>query len=90
MIKNPVIECQKQAEEIAKGCPGCGKVFTCGYKNFKKHIRVQHKPILCEICGVSCLGKKLLDEHLAQTHVKKKITCQHCGIMVYDLKKKVF
>ena len=68
---------------MAKGCPSCGKVFTSSYKNFKTHIRMQHKPILCEICGVCCLDKKLLDEHLALKHVKKFV-CQHCGKKVYD------
>ena len=95
MIKLPVIECQKQTEEMAKGCPGCpDRVFEKkhhhSYKEFKKHISGMHRPILCTICSATCYGKAALDEHLGKVHGQNCV-CKYCGKILLEsyLKREV-
>ena len=62
--------CETRAEEMAKGCPDCDKVFnlqtisSSGYELFKDHIENAHKTILCEICGTPYAGKEELKDHM--------------------------
>lgn len=93
MINHLVIDCEKQAKEMAKGCPGCDKVFDktkypkakigYSYKMYKKHITEEHNPILCAICSATCYGKKAMDEHLGKAH-DQNCLCKYCGKIVLE------
>ena len=91
MINHPVLECEKELQEMAQGCPACDRVFdkkTRNYSDYKKHIA---SVISCEICGENYHGIKGLYEHksLAHNEMIQKSKCQYCDEFDYDLKRKV-
>ena len=71
IINHPVTECEKEAEEMAKGCPRCDKIFDKmnhkrgnSYSYFKKHISEPHQAMKCTKCSETFSDKKSHDEHI--------------------------
>ena len=76
-------KCEKEADEMAKGCPKCDKIYEKKHKRsyilFKKHISQPHPAIKCRICCDTFEDKKSHDEHFLKNHEKQPMLCNFCN-----------
>ncbi len=88
VIHTPVLG-NKELKIISPGgykCRECPNSFTTAYY-LQKHLIELHTPreenlgkVICRICGKRFLYPKLLQQHVAITHERKRQhVCQHCG-----------
>eukprot|EP00092_Neocalanus_flemingeri_P027150 GFUD01029444.1.p1 GENE.GFUD01029444.1~~GFUD01029444.1.p1 ORF type:complete len:816 (+),score=160.55 GFUD01029444.1:309-2450(+) len=66
---------------LREDCPECGKMV----QNVKNHINIVHNKVAnfpCDQCSTKCLTSTALQKHVSSVHLKEKINCPECGIVV--------
>ncbi|XP_062542704.1 zinc finger protein 431-like isoform X2 [Armigeres subalbatus] len=57
--------------------PGCSEVFQSRIE-YRRHVQVAHKAYVCETCGLRCVSRFYLKNHMARHLKKYEHLCPYC------------